>query len=877
MRVLLTTLFLCFASTILSAQATVLEKRIDFSCKNKPIKETLEKLKRKSGIRISYSDATLGNKRITIKARSRKVGKILSDILRKNSLTYELHAGQIIIRPAPRVSTQFPKHHFRGTIINEYNQEPLPAVTIHVPQRKRQFLSNRDGQFDLELYACDSLVISLLYVGYDTRTIKFPFRQDTSIQISMTPSNETLHEVLVLASADKPDEQGELEAVVTSEKIDLLRSLKSDKDVVKSIQLLPGVQSGNEGFAGLYVRGGSIDQNLILLDDVPVYNATHLLGVFSIFNNDVISEISLHKNNIPANYGGRLSSVLDVKTRDGNMKKLSAQASFGLLTSGLLVEGPIKRDKTSFLVSVRRTWLDMLIQPLSKRWLSNSFTVNDAQLATNGQASYYFYDINAKVTHIFSDKDRLSFSFYNGGDKFDFTDQVNDERPDSLSTTENILGLRWGNLTTSARWSHIFSKGISINTTASFTDFQFDYFNQYSYLNTVRDSVSMGQRFIENYASDIKDFALKSRLDYEINSNHLLKFGLEATQHIFAPGINTQTEQNTDSLIQIKASFENPDLNAWEFGIYTQTQHTIGKFSLSAGIRTAFFATDKKIFSTFEPRLATSIQITDHYALRGSYTNTTQFLHLLSNSNLGLPNDLWIPSINGVLPEKSWQTGVGMIWSNEQYTFSLDAYYREMSNLVTLNTDNSFLLDGEKWKDEIISGQGWSYGIETALTKQVGSTTGIIGYTLAWSNRQFQDINEGAVYPYKYGRKHDFSVAIQQKFNDKIALKADWAYGTGNRFARAIAEIPGYGYIYESKNRSTMPSFHRLNAGVLLKGGKAEHFKWTLNIGVYNIYNRKNPFFLYPGPDENPDDNKIQYRQLSLFPIMPNVNYSFKF
>lgn len=876
MRTLLTTLFLGLAVTMLTAQAGVLEKRIDFTCKNKSLKEALDKLKRKTGLRLSYADKTLGNKRITIKARGRKTGKILSDILRRNALTYELRANQIVIRPAPRLSTQIPKHLLTGVIMDASSNKTLPAVTIHVPQRKRQFLSSRDGHFDLELHACDTLIISLLYIGYATQTLTFPFRQDTSIHIKLIPANETLSEVVVLGSPDEPDEQKEREAVVTTEQIDLLRSLKNEKDIIKSIQLLPGVQSGNEGFAGLYVRGGSIDQNLVLLDDVPVYNATHLLGIFSIFNEQTLSDISLHKNSIPANYGGRLSSVLNVTTRDGNMKQLSARGTIGLLTSGLLLEGPIKENKTSFLLSVRRTWLDMLIQPLSKRWLSDSFTINDTQLATNGQVSYYFYDLNAKVTHIFSDKDRLSVSLYNGGDKFDFTDKFDRKENSDLFQSQNILSLLWGNLTASARWSHVFQKGVSINTTVSFTDFQFDFFNQYDYLESTKDSLIAGRRTILNYASDIRDLNLKSDLSYEINSNNMLDFGMQATQHSFAPGINSLEEENIDTLEQLNPRFENPRLSAWEFGIYTQSQHTIGRFSLNAGIRAGVFAVDKKLFSTFEPRLSTSIQLTKHYALRGAYTKTSQFLHLLSTSNLGLPNDLWIPSLDGIPPEKSWQTSFGMMWSNKNYAFSIDTYYRQMDNLVALNNGDSLLIRENYWKEQTVSGKGRAYGVETTLVKQTGKTTGIIGYTLAWSDRQFGDINKGEVYPYKYGRRHDLSIALQHQLSKKIALKTDWAYGNGTRYSTPTI-IPGYPRpVYDAKNNAEMSPFHRLNIGIMINGKKAEKYTWKLDVGVYNIYNRKNPFFTYPA-QSNTADSEMVYKELSLFPIMPNINYSFKF
>ncbi len=863
---------------MLVAQADVLEKRIDFSCKNKTLKEALHKIKKKTGLRISYSDKDIEGKHIrSFKQKDQKVRKILSRLLRSKSMTYQISGNRVVVLPAPRIPNTTPKKHLEILITDDKSEEPLPGVTIYIPQFKRQFISTRLGELEREFYAVDSLRLDFLYIGYDSRTLIIPFKRDTSIHVLLAPSNKTLTEIVVTAPQDIPEKDKERVAVITSDQVDMLRSLNNDRDVVKSLHLLPGVQSGNEGFAGLFVRGGGMDQNLILLDNTPVYSATHLMGIFSIFNENVVGDVELHKNSIPAQYGGRLSSVLDIKTRDGDMEEVSVTGSLGLTTSGFTIEGPIKENKTSFILSARRSWLDLLMPSLSKRWLNGSYKINGRQLANEGEARYHFYDLNGKITHRFSDKDRLSISFYNGGDRFKFTDKFETEALDFQS--QRSLELSWGNLTTSVQWLHIFNKGISLNTTAGFTDFRFDYFDYNSYVETINTATRAGISSVQNYASDIRDISLQTALNIELSENHLLSIGLQGVRHDFSPGINERREENLDTLIQLKTNFSNPHFQANEFGFFAQSQHNIGKLNLNAGIRTAFFSIDKKLFSTFEPRLSTSLQLTNQYSLRGSYTSSTQFLHLLSNPNLGLPSDLWVPSFEDIPPERSWQLGGGMVWANDTYLFSVDGYYKRMRHLIAINNqDESFLRDNN-WRNATVTGNGDAYGAEVALAKKSGSTTGIVGYTLSWSNRQFDVVNRGNAYPYRHDRRHDFSVAIQHDFNKKLAAKADWAYGTGNRFTRPISKIPGYAaYEYESRNRSTMSPFHRLNVGVVIQGERAEKFNWTLDIGVYNVYNRKNPFFTYlVDEDDSTLGNEFNLVELSLFPVLPNINYSFKF
>jgi len=880
-KTLLTLGFLC-AVGILSAQTEVLEKRIDFACKNKPLKEALDKLKRKSGLRLSYADHTLKGKRVTVKVKNQKVKNILNILLRKHALTYENSGRQVVITPKRQPTRSYQRYTISGTVKDDETGTHLPLANILIDgQRPRT--TNKDGEIYLRLQPTDSVCVQIAYPGYERQNVTFRVHCDTFLSIRLMTDNELLPEINVIGRKGRviPADQ---EAAADVSDISILNSFRESSDLMKSIQLLPGIQSGNEGFSSLYVRGGSTDQNLVLLDGAPIYTPSHMAGIFSIFNENVIDDVALYKNELPARYGGRLSSVLDVGVREGSMKDYTVRGNVGLLASGLMIEGPLKEDKTSFLLAFRRTWLDMLVRPLSRRWLNESFEIDGNSIATNGEARYAFYDINAKISHHFSEKDRLSFSLYNGGDSFSFIDNLKEEKINQSLESERVLSSLWGNLTASLHWTHIFQRKMILHTSASFTDFEFDYFDKYAYSQTTNDSIT-GARLVQNYTSDIQDIALNTELKYTPSDKHRFRIGAQAIQHRFRPGINSVIEEDTRTLEQLEVEFDNPLIKTWEVAGYMQSQHRMGWLRLHAGFRAGFLLQNNNLFSTFEPRLTLNALLTDYFSLRSTYTHTTQHLHLLTNSGIELPTDLWVPASELAPPERSRQAGIGGIYSDEDLTVSVDFYHKKMTNLITFEGENRVVLNGRNWEERIESGDGWAYGGEAILMKKAGKTTGVLAYTLSWSYRQFDNINEGIAYPFKYDRRHDVSVAMRHELNKRVALKSDWVYGSGNPFTRPIREAPVAGdfpsgspatvYIYESKNASRMPAFHRLNIGAEWQGKQKERYAWTLDFGIYNIYNRKNPFLLYIGPKENTTGN--EYKKLSLFPVLPYINYNFKF
>jgi len=645
-KTLLTLGFLC-AVVILSAQTEVLEKRIDFACKNKPLKEALDKLKRKSGLRLSYADHTLENKRVTVKVKKQKVKNILNILLRKHALTYENSGRQIVITRKKQAPRTYQRYTISGTVKDDETGTELPLAGIFIDgQRPRT--TNKDGKIYLRLQPADSVCVQFAYPGYEAQNVTFRVHCDTFLSIRLTTDNELLPEVNVigrkgrLIPADK-------ESVAAASDISMLNGFRESSDLMKSIQLLPGIQSGNEGFSSLYVRGGSTDQNLVLLDGAPIYNPSHMAGIFSIFNENIIGDVALYKNELPARYGGRLSSVLDIGVREGNMKDFTIRGNVGLLASGLTIEGPLRKDKTSFLLAFRQTSLGMLVRPLSRHFLNESFEVEGKRIATNGEARYSFYDINAKISHHFSKKDRLSFSVYNGGDNFSFTDNLNEETINESLESERITSSLWGNLTASLHWTHIFQRKMILNMSASFTDFEFDYFDKYAYLQTLNE-VQTGRRLIQNYTSDIQDIALNTELKYTPSDKHRFRIGAQAIQHRFRPGINRLTEENISRPEQFEVEFDNPLTKTWETVGYLQSQHRMGWLRLHTGFRAGFLLHNNNLFSTFEPRLALNALLTDYFSLRSTYTHTSQHLHLLTNSSIELPTDLWVPAEFGYLP-----------------------------------------------------------------------------------------------------------------------------------------------------------------------------------------------------------------------------------
>ncbi|TAJ10225.1 TonB-dependent receptor [Marinilabiliaceae bacterium JC017] len=755
-----------------------------------------------------------------------------------------------------------------GYVSDVETGEKLLNANVYEAENLTGTISNTYGFYSLTLPKGKHTVV-FSYVGYKTIQKEIDLQADLTLNVDLAP-NGKLEEVTVVGKARESkltDTQMSTE-VVSMETVKNLPSFMGEADVMKTLQLLPGVQSGSESSSGLYVRGGGPDQNLILLDGTPVYNANHLFGFFSVFNADAIKNVTLYKGGFPARFGGRLSSVVDIKMKEGNEKEFHGGMQVGLIASKFFVEGPIKEDKTAFHISGRRTYIDLLARP----FMHNEET-----------GGYFFYDLNAKVNHKFSDKSRLYISAYTGRDKayseYDETDSWDGKN----NTYKDKSKLYWGNLTTALRWNYIFTNKLFSNTTVTYSQYQFR-------VNSTQETLEHKQTTEDtyyNYKSGINDVSYKIDFDWYPTPAHDVKFGANYTYHTFKPGVEVLKANNIEEQ-PVNTVFGDQDIYAHEVTGYIEDNMKItSRLKANVGLHVSGFNVENTFYSSFEPRASLRYLATDKLTFKMAYARMQQYIHLLSNSTIGLPTDLWVPVTKKIKPMVSHQMALGTVYSPRKgYSISLEGYYKEMDNLIEYKEGASFFGSSQGWEEKVEMGEGRSYGAELLLKKETGKTTGWIGYTLSKTDRKFDNINFGKYFPARYDRRHDVSVAVTHKFSDKIDLGISWVYGTGNAITLpsntiATLEINHSDYgsyegntvqYFDQRNNYRMPDYHRLDVGINFHKVK-KHGVRTWNISVYNAYNRKNPFFLYVGEK---DDVKV-LKQVSLFPILPSVSYTYKF
>lgn len=755
-----------------------------------------------------------------------------------------------------------------GKITDSASGEALIGATVYDYRSGKGTTSNNYGFYSLTLPA-DSVHLRFSFVGYQTRKASFDHRRDRTLNIEMVGQTE-LEAVEITASQERDlVEKTQMSTIdVSMDKVRDLPVLLGERDVMKTIQLLPGVQSGSEGTSGIYVRGGGPDQNLILIDGVPVYNATHLFGFFSIFNSDAIHSVKLIKGGFPAEYGGRLSSVIDIRMKEGNSKKIHGEGGIGLISSRLTLEGPIVKDKTSFMISGRRTYIDVLTRPIIR-----------AQ--GDLDAGYYFYDLNAKINHTFSDRSRLYLSGYFGKDNFYSLDEdryndMSEVREDSYEAR-----LRWGNAIGALRWNYIFGPRLFSNTTLTYSKYKFDISNEARSVRTMGGQ-SADEFFKLVYLSEIEDWSGKIDFNFVPLPDHYIKFGANYIYHRFRPGVNTYHENSTS--MQIDTSFGSAQLYANEFYIYAEDDYKINdRLKINGGLHFSGFAVEGKTYFSLQPRIAARFLLTEYIAAKASYARMAQYLHLLTNAGIGLPTDLWVPPTAQIRPQNADQFALGVSRTFPKgYELSVEGYYKKMNNLIEYKDGASFLANANDWQTKVETGEGWSYGAEILFEKKAGKTTGWIGYTLSWSQRKFENLNSGRIFPYKYDRRHDISVAITHRFNERVDVGLVWVYGTGNAVSlptERFRPASDFGYFYgdvgyiESRNNYRMPAYHRLDIGVNLHK-KTRYGQSTWSFGLYNAYSRQNPFYLYFSTDRS---GQTHLTQVSLFPIIPSVTWNFKF
>ncbi|MDR0422257.1 MAG: TonB-dependent receptor [Proteiniphilum sp.] len=791
------------------------------------------------------------------------------------------------------------RHTISGYVTDRENGEPLISAIVFDAGSSGGTVTNNFGYYSLTLPAGE-VSLEYSYIGYGKPKIAFRLENDTVLNIRLDRDN-MLEEVTVIGNRSETGVRGsQMSAVdVPVEQIKNIPTLFGENDLIKALQLLPGVQSGTEGSAGLYVRGGGPDENLLLLDGVPLYNVNHSLGFFSVFNSDALKNVSLYKGSFPARFGGRLSSVVDVRMKDGDDKKIRGTASIGLIASKLQLEGPIVKEKTTFNISLRRTYIDILARPF----------IRMAQEDDGGDvkgAGYYFYDVNAKFTHKLSERDKLYLSTYFGDDAV-YMKTGTPSQSSGSEIREETLDWDWGNAIATLRWSRILSNKLFMNTSASYTRYRSTLGG--SYRSETRYPPEFGyEREKEEthltYNSGIRDLTLKSDFDYTPNVNHDVKFGAALTSHTFAPDVISLkiTSDSGPQEERIDTVTGSPRVYALETATFLEDNITFGPmFKVNLGIHLSSFHVQGDSYFSLQPRAGLRVLLGDDLSLKAGYAMMNQYIHMLSSNIVSMPTDLWVPATSRIKPMKSHQYAAGIFYSLAHIAeLSVEGYYKTMENLLEYKEGASFVGASSNWEEKVSMGRGTAFGIEFLAQRSFGNTTGWLGYTWSKSDRIFDRpgnvINNGKRFPAKYDRRHDISLTAMHRFSEKIDMSASWVFSTGNAATFAFHEFtasdsPTYRYPYypatyayvEARNNFRYDSYHRLDLGVNFHKKTRRGNLSTWNISVYNAYNRLNPFYVFVRSEESKDlgtgewKSKKSLHQATLFPVLPSVSYMIKF
>jgi len=815
------------------------------------------------------------------------------------------------------------RHTINGYVTDVESGERLIGAAVYDTVSHLGVVTNNSGFYSLTLPDGEH-AIQVSYVGYAPSEVRpVDLREDVLINLALR-SNTRLQEVSVVGHKSISGPQSvQMSAIeVPVSQIKNIPMIAGEVDILKAIQLLPGVQSGSEGSAGLYVRGGGPDENLILLDGVPLYNVNHLMGFFSVFNADAVKNVTLYKGNFPSQYGGRLSSIIDVRQNDGNTESYHGNISVGLLSAKFNLEGPIPHavdstGTTTFNVSARRTYFDVFTTPL----MGLITTMEGVPMA----AGAYFYDINAKISHTFENQDdKLSGSFYMGDDAV-YADYSSRDRYDGEFYKEKFgLHMNWGNILAAVNWEHRFNARIFSNTQLSYTRYRYRVKQS---LNALYEDEEEKQTLDQKmgYNSSLRDLMLQSNFCWTPSTKNTLNFGTEYTYHHFRPEVTSfflyEDDSSEEKPYEYETTITDGALHGHEAAVYLEDSWSPWKWlKLNVGARASLYAIDGKVYPSVEPRVSLRALCTKDFAIKASYSYTTQYLHLLSNTSISLPTDLWVPVTKDIAPMHSMIVAGGLSYNIlDQVEASVEGYYKRSVNLLEYKEGASFFGSATSWQDKVVLGDGWSYGVELLLQRKVGPVTGWIGYT--WSrtmrlfDREGQEINYGRPFHAKYDREHDLSITLQYEINRRIDIAGTFVYGTGTRATLATQRYydPETGKEIElipERNNYKMPDYHRLDLGInfhfphkystwgqleptrrqkrhiwndpedraehekIMASGKyawckdAEHL---LNISIYNVYCHDNPYMMIA----DTYDNKLY--QVSLFPILPSISYTFKF
>lgn len=757
-----------------------------------------------------------------------------------------------------------------GYVKDASNGEELIGVTVFIPQLKAGAVTNAYGFYSITLPK-GTYEVQYSYVGYTFQTVTVELEKDLANNIELASEATFIKEIVV---TDKRIDENVVSLQMSKNTLDLtqvrkLPALFGEVDIIKNIQMLPGVLTAGEGTSSFYVRGGSADQNLILIDEAPIYDPSHLFGLFSVFNADVIKDSELYKGGIPARFGGRLSSILEVRTKDGNNKKVSVAGGIGTMASRVMVEGPLKKDKSSFIISARRSYVDLFLR------------------AADQDNLVHFYDINAKVNWKYNNNNRFFAAFYSGRDVFNFADD---------------FGFAWGNKTATFRWNHLFNERLFSNTSVIASNFD--------YKLEVKDPV---QGF--KWTSNLQELSIKYDLSYFINTNNELSFGYHITGRRFSPGkIAPNTEGSIFSEVEMQHMY------ALDHAFYLSNQQKLSeRLMLDYGVRLSIFQnigtsdlylyedprdninvqrTDTvhydaweniKTYVNVEPRVGIRYIVGEGQSVKVSYNRMVQNTHLIAAGTVPVPFNTWNPSGYYLKPQLADQVAVGYFrnFKSNMYELSAEAYYKDIKN-VTDFADNADIFFNQDLSTEFRQGKSWAYGLELMMTKKEGKLTGSIGYTLSKAMRKVEGVNLDRAFAANYDRRNVVNIQAAYDMNEKWTFGANFTYSTGRPTTLPTGKFEYQNYnpdVITERNGYRLPAFHRLDLSATLTPRKNANRRWHGQwvFSVYNAYNRQNPFTIYTRTKKNDDGDVIgdgrtkEARMVYLFPILPSVTYNFKF
>jgi len=844
------------------------------------LREGMAALEQKYGVHFVY-DAAMSLEKKAGQVDGTTLEQALESLFEGTDIRYEIKGNHVVLRKVRKVTIS-------GLITDAATGETLIGAGATVGRDGA--VTNNFGFYSLTIPEKEEVKVTYSYVGYATQTITIPARSNRTVHVQLV-SGASLEEAVVTAQKESGIASTKMSAIeVPLQVLKSAPALFGEADVIKTLQLLPGVQGGTEGFSGIYVRGGGPDENLLLLDGIPIYNAEHLLGIFSIFQPEAIKKMTLYKGSFPARYGGRISSIVDVRTNDGNLYETHGNFGISMLADKFHLEGPLWKGRTSYSISARGMHT-LLLTPILK--------------AVKFDGNYFFYDLDAKLTHRFDDRNRLYFNVYNGMDNLYYRHKETQDYTLGApikSFDQGKLGIRWGNTVAALRWNHVLSGKLFSNTTLAYNRYRMVMETEMLSEETVGGTLSDRNLYRFDYRSGMRDWVLKTDFEYNPAPSHRVHFGGSYTHHTFIPETLTNVNQQImDTQVQVDTTWylkSNSRQTGHEIGLYAEDDIRLGRaWTLNPGFHVSLFNTQGRSYFSVEPRLSAKVDLSQDWSAKASYSRMSQYVHLLTSSQVSLPLDLWVPITKDIAPETADQYSLGFYYSGLRgWEFSLEGYWKKMNNVLEYKDGVSFLFNSDGWENKVETGRGRAMGLELFIEKTMGKTTGWLGYTLSRSDRVFPTVNAGRWFPYRYDRRHNVNLVVNHRFNEKFDLSATWTYASGGTTTipeRSVVMMNPNGELFleeyvPSRNNYRLPASHTLNLGFNFHR-KHRRGEGIWNLSIYNAYNRMNPNFVVRDTDsymssfvdESGSDSqyivKSKLVKLTFLPIFPSVGYTRSF